>query len=525
MKKSNFSWVGLGIVGIVSLGTALFSQPSPGRVVAQTGTPPACPAFLTTNIAPGATLTGITPVHLGIATTTTSFTINKVIYKVDGRIIGQARPSTGGTNSWSMQWATQLTSPGPHQISALVMYNLTASCQTPMININILPATITGTFGINVNPPSWSGSTNQTVDFMVTPNSNVPLPQTELAQYVVYEWNTNIGTLGITHGAARFNSGGTAGSGRVYVKAMYGGQESIREMAVQIQSQNTPVGTSPPPTTNTETTSPTTSATLPSGSPEGTIATAPTAPLTQEQKVALIATQINSQPEILSCAQLNLTPARVEELRTSGRRLDRLEFERTKGCFSQLNFVVPSPYAPVAPDEIRTDTLKRTDIARINNATTETPVAQDQAKTLRFQGQATANSDVLIYVFSEPLVLYAKADDKGNWVYDLVDPLEPGNHEAYAVVEDSDGTYKKSSAFSFLIQTAQASGENPNGYSLSVESVASLNPPASKERLSMYIIASGVVVFIVLIIGTVILLRTLHHVPSDDTTGGQGYGA
>lgn len=525
MRDKSYKWAGIALIGIFSL--AIFKFAPNIQVQAQTN-PAACPTGLTTNITSGAVLSGVTPVNLGMPTVNTSFTINRVIYRLDGRIIGQARQTTTGTNSWSMMWATQLADPGPHSLNAFITYNLTAVCQTAPIGINVSPATVTSVLGLDVNPPSWSGSTNQTVDFMATPNANVPIPQTELAQYVVYEWNTNIGTLALTHSAARFNSGGTAGTGRVYVKAMYGGKEAIREMPVQIQSQNEPVGTTPPPsTTSTTTTTATTTQNTTSTTPTGTTTTesAPVAPLTAEQKIALISTQLTAQPEILSCANLNLTSARMDELRLSGRRLDRQEFERIRGCFSQLNYVVPSPYAPVAPDEIRTDTVKPTQVARINNATTEEPATPDKPKTLRFQGQAKPDSDVLVYVFSEPLVLYAKADGDGNWVYDLVDPLEPGSHEAYAVVEDADGTYKKSSAFSFLIQTAQASADNPNGYSLSVENVASLNPPASERGLSFYIIASGMIVIFVMGVGGYILNKTFHHIPSDDSSGPKGYGA
>jgi hypothetical protein len=107
-------------------------------------------------------------------------------------------------------------------------------------------------------------------------------------------------------------------------------------------------------------------------------------------------------------------------------------------------------------------------------------------------------------------------------VYDLVDPLQPGSHEAYAVVETADGTYKRSSAFSFLIQTAQASAENPNGYSLSIQTVASLNPPASKQKLNLYVVGSGVIVVMVLVIGGVMLAKTLRHIPPDDTPDSSG---
>lgn len=503
--------------------TSVFKQKSS---TAQAQSAPMCPTNITTNITQGATLTGIAPVNIGFPTSLSSFTINKVVLKLDSTLtLGQAR-SLSGSNAWTMAWATPLTPAGVHNLHALITFNQTSVCQTLPVSVTILPtSSVVPQFDVLVAPNQWSGPTNTSVDFLATPNTNLPIPPNELMQYIAYEWDTNVGTIATTQGGARLNSGGSAGVGRLRLKAMYSGREVLRELPLQVQSQNVPVGTTTTTTTGSGTNNPptttTTSGTSPTTSTTTTASTSPTVPLTPAQKVELIASQLSAQPEILSCANINLTPARIEALRTSGRRLDQLEFEKIKGCFAQLNYVVPVSYAPVAAEDVKTDTVKVSNDARINNAQTSVPKT-DKPKALRFQGQSEPNKDVLLYVFSEPLVLYAKADGDGNWVYDLVDPLQPGKHEAYALVETADGTYKKSNPFSFLIQTAQASADNPNGYSLSVETVASLNPPASKQRINLYMIVSGIIVLIVLTTGGVILTKTLKHIPSsDDTPDGQ----
>ena len=122
MKKVSFKW-GLLVIAIVAVfGGLVFRRPT-NNALAQT----ACPTGLTMNISQGAILTGMTPIYVGIPTTTASFTINKVVFKLDTQIIGQAR-NTSGTNAWSMQWATQLATPGTHQLNATVSYNQTATC-------------------------------------------------------------------------------------------------------------------------------------------------------------------------------------------------------------------------------------------------------------------------------------------------------------------------------------------------------------------------------------------------------------
>jgi hypothetical protein len=515
MKKPVFRALGVVMFASVLVASSFLARHAVS-VYAQ-NTIPACPTTLTTNLTSGAILQGIAQLNLGVPTTTvSSLTINKVLFMADGVIIGEARPLTSSPNAWNMPWATQLSTPGVKQINAKVLFNGTSTCQTTAIPVMVQNTTASSSvLQENVVPASWSGLTNTSID--MTANvvlSGGEVPPATLQQYTYFEWNTNIGSVSAVRQTARFSSGATAGNGRVIVKAMYGGKEVLREVPISVASQLATSGSTTPPSTTTPAPSATSPApTSTTGSTETT-----SVPLTPEQTKAQITSQLASQPEVLSCANINLTADRIQQLRDLALRLTATEFEAIKGCFATTNFVVPSAYAPVAPDTLKAQ-IKESSESRINNATTQ---SDDQpasggspTKSLRFKGTAKPNSDVLLYVFSEPLVLYAKADANGSWEYDLVDPLEPGNHEAYSVVESTDGSYKRSSPFAFLIQTAQASAENPNGYSLSVQTVSSLAPTASKRQVNLYVIGASIIVLLVLGSGSFFLVRTLRHVPKD----------
>lgn len=533
-KVLRFSRVLAGFVVAVGAGLAV------GRVGAQSSTLPSssnqCPVPLTLSVSPAAIVQGMVPLKLGVppsTTTTTGFTVNRLIFILDGKPIGEGRQVSPTSTAWFMPWATQLGDQGNRTVGAYILYNSGQTCMSMQVPVTIQNPTVSSsTLSIQASPPQWSGLTSSSIDIGAQISlSNAEIPTTEIMQSAYIEWSTNIGSLTASRAAARFSSGSVAGNGRVLVKASYSGKVAQLEIPISVASQLAP----PPPSSSSQTppsttggsTSPPTSTT---GSPAPT--TAPTTtterlrspepvPLTQEQKLAQISSQIDSQPAILSCAILNLSQARLDLLRTQARRLTATEFNTIRGCFAESAFVVPSTYAPVAPEDIKKgENVVESSDTTINDATSDTAIHPETGSSttkLRFQGQAKPNSDVLLYVFSEPLVLYAKADDKGNWVYDLIDPLTPGTHEAYAVVEAETGTYKKSSPFSFLIETAQASSENPSGYSLSVKTVSSLAATPSKRRANLYALGAVTLVCLVTVFGLILVLRTLKHVPNEPT--------
>ena len=121
-----------------------------------------------------------------------------------------------------------------------------------------------------------------------------------------------------------------------------------------------------------------------------------------------------------------------------------------------------------------------------------------QGKTtgIKVSGQGKPGAKILIYLFSEPLVLTAVVDNNGSWSYTVQDPLNPGDHEAYAAFDSGDGKYARSSVFNFAIEKVQASSTDPNGYKLVIKSV---QPTATENNRT-------ITYYIVAVIGLILIL-------------------
>ncbi len=121
-----------------------------------------------------------------------------------------------------------------------------------------------------------------------------------------------------------------------------------------------------------------------------------------------------------------------------------------------------------------------------------------QGKTtgLDVSGKGKPGGKVLIYLFSDPLVLSAVVDSNGSWRYSVQDPLAPGDHEAYAAFDSGDGKYARSSVFNFAIEKVQASSTDPNGYKLVIKSV---QPTATENNRT-------ITYYIVAVIGLILIL-------------------
>ncbi|MEM6997335.1 MAG: hypothetical protein AAF413_00320 [Patescibacteria group bacterium] len=184
----------------------------------------------------------------------------------------------------------------------------------------------------------------------------------------------------------------------------------------------------------------------------------------------------------------------------SGTRPSFEQYRRFVRCLSLADDIVPADIAPIAPDaieEVQTAEQEELQTTEIINRTVSTDIGEQTA--IELKGIATPNSEVLIYIFSDPLVLSTVSDSDGNWSYTLSNPLEPGEHEVYAVVETGDGVVQRSSALSFIVGTAEASADNPSGASL--ELTASITPSLLAEEAddrsqALFVIAAAVVVLL-----------------------------
>jgi len=126
-----------------------------------------------------------------------------------------------------------------------------------------------------------------------------------------------------------------------------------------------------------------------------------------------------------------------------------------------------------------------------------------QSGILKLQGRAEPNQVVTLFVYSVmPIVLTVKADDYGNWVYEMDKSLVDGKHEVYAAINNSEGRIIEASLPApFFIQEAKAVTleEFAGGYE------ASAVPDSPSRMINLYL-ASGTA-FIVLLIAGFLFIR------------------
>lgn len=187
-------------------------------------------------------------------------------------------------------------------------------------------------------------------------------------------------------------------------------------------------------------------------------------------------------------------------------RLTYGDLDKTQSCFTSRKSVVPSNLAPVAPTKVKELPVK--DTIKVDKVEQST---KNNSKALKLSGKAAPNQTVVIYLFSEPLVLVAKTDQNGSWTYELEDPMEPGKHEAYVTVEgDNNAQAVRSAGLNFAIVAAPATALNPTGLSLDLEKTST-----SKSFFSLYI--AGVVA--VILIALIISLRFIRRRHTQPTVG------
>jgi hypothetical protein len=58
---------------------------------------------------------------------------------------------------------------------------------------------------------------------------------------------------------------------------------------------------------------------------------------------------------------------------------------------------------------------------------------------IEISGTAVPNSYVTVYIFSTPIIVTVKTDNRGRWAYTLDKALEDGNHEIYVATVDNSG--------------------------------------------------------------------------------------
>jgi len=79
-----------------------------------------------------------------------------------------------------------------------------------------------------------------------------------------------------------------------------------------------------------------------------------------------------------------------------------------------------------------------------------------EEKVIKLSGKALPNSFVVLYIYSNPVVITVKADAEGNWSYTLDKDIPNGEHTVYVAVTDNTGKIIEKSLPFVFVKTAQA---------------------------------------------------------------------
>lgn len=480
----------LRIISIVSVFAIVLTTLHAAKSQSISGTT-YCPSGFQLMLPTATNLMGTVPVNLTIPNSTT-MPITAVELRSNDLFIGRMQPSN--TYSWALPWITNLFA-GPTaktaNLSAYVFSGNSPICNTQPVSVTVLNST-TATLTTTVLPSTWQGPMGSSQLMSAAPKTSTATY--DLRPYAKTTWQSSIGNIVSNDpNNAQFSAGFTVGSGSIVARSTYGGASAEVTIPIKVLESTAPLPATTTTSTSNNTTKPATTTTTTStttqsgtGTSNTTTTTAPTA----------IPTQVNTT--IQECLVRVLGADRYKAINTKSDRPTATEVEAMNPCFAVSNYIVPANFSPVEPNKQTIGTLpvaKETVIHKLENVSQQKSTASTTG--LKISGTSKPNSRVVIYVFSDPLVLTTTADANGNWTYTLDDPIKPGNHEVYSVVDRGDGVYERSAPMSFVIATAEAANTNPQGLSLQLADAQT--PKQSDTGLAYYLVAAGALVALVAI--------------------------
>lgn len=495
--------------GLVMIGSSLGFAVIQKQSLAQTTT--ICPGGNVFMYQSGGTtnniINGIGVVSVGLPTSMTE-TPGKVFITLDGQVVGQARPESGSTYQWIMQIPASVLDPRStgYQLKAIIKYatfqcEVTASSPTPPI----LPTTTSGLL-LQLNPTMLELPVNNQA--IVYADISVLNTTVSFSQYAIFDWATESrGTVASAQNKqATFFSGPSVGDGRIKVVSKYGLRQQQAFISTKIVSTDSPIQTQTSPDSGT-----TSGTSSQSGTSTNPVSDTTAESTTESQNTNTTPIQptasLQTNSATKECAESVLGQERFLAINAGQSRPTLEELNTLKACFARTNYILPSNFAPVAPTSVSTlPTGTNVKIAELKNDKKQ--VGELQKDVIRMTGTAKPNSTVIIYVFSEPLVLTTTADENGGWVYELENPLESGDHTMYAVVDRGDGVYEKTDPLAFVIGTAEASAENPAGLSLVLKETET----AKDSMLSTFMyIGSTAILLAAIAVGVMFAYRRGRH--------------
>ncbi len=333
------------------------------------------------------------------------------------------------------------------------------------------------------NAQKWEGLTNTPYDFVLSVKAMINGVMQDVTSQASYNWSTNIGALNSQGNSAHFSSGSNPGNGEVKIHVEYGGLK--QDVSIPVYVLSAEQTSTYPSTTNSD----------------GTITTAPTSQLSGAPTTIGLTESPKEGDSTLELCLVRLLGEDVYRERIQNhQRLSYEELKKAKECFDLRRSIIPANLAPVDPAKVRQ--LPERPKLVIHGIKS---VKVNDKETIELSGVADPNKTVVIYIFSEPLVLSAQTDNDGKWSYTLEDPMEPGEHEAYVTVEGEDAQPVRSSLFGFAVLPAEKTKENPFGLSFAIK-----DSEKNKFYTSVYVIGAAAFIAVAGAISLLLLKRRRH---------------
>lgn len=111
----------------------------------------------------------------------------------------------------------------------------------------------------------------------------------------------------------------------------------------------------------------------------------------------------------------------------------------------------------ILPSKFRPEAVPVNDNFSFQDIVTET---SERGQAVIMQGKSISYAIISILIYSNPIVVTVQADANGVWKYVLEEPLEAGEHTAYIVVPQEDGSQVRSELNTFVVPPVYASVED-----------------------------------------------------------------
>ncbi len=367
--------------------------------------------------------------------------------------IGEATLS--GTN-WTFNWDTRNHPNGAYQLMAMARFGTATSlnCASPAIPvmINNLP-TQQPSLAATIAPTAWQGPVGASSSFAVDTLYTDQFGRLSHVSPVGVNWHSDAGATAPNGGITTvFRAGTVAKTGTVVADVTYNSLVAHAVAAVRVGPAGT-VTTTPAPTPTPTAFQSGNSSPTPSPLSPGEAARLAAMPT-----IFRPAAPTNSDPVVslptLGCLEKAVGAVRFAEISSGKSQPTAAERKLAANCFGGSE-AIPTLLAPVAPTKL-TELATTKDIVSVGAVKNQVITTKDGKKVsgLLINGKAAPNSSVFIYVFSDPLVLRAETDAKGEWSYVLENPLPEGKHEVYAVAEKDASTFVRTSAVPIQVAAA-----------------------------------------------------------------------